>query len=105
MKPYEDDIFDRTEWDEFNEDEMSDDIWEEDELSEISVADQAEPEEINEDMIQVGSNVLHRCFGLGKIIEIDNTRRLIKVEFNNVEKLFSFPDAFKKGYLRVPKMS
>lgn len=60
-------------------------------------------EEINYDIIEVGATVGHKTFGPGKVTWIDKAGKHIRVEFNVGEKTFIFPDAFKMGFLKLPK--
>ena len=62
-------------------------------------------EEINYDIIEVGATVEHKTFGPGKVTWIDKAGKHIRVEFNVGEKTFIFPDAFKMGFLKLPKES
>lgn len=45
-----------------------------------------------------GDIVEHKAYGKGKVIKINDNR--IYISFSGQEKMFYFPDAFEKGYLR-----
>ena len=45
-----------------------------------------------------GDIVEHKAYGKGRVIKIYDNR--IYISFNGQEKMFFFPDAFEKGYLR-----
>ena len=47
--------------------------------------------------LQVGDKVVHKSFGPGEVMSIDE--KFIIVRFPDMEKKFLFPDAFEKGYL------
>lgn len=57
-----------------------------------------------EDVLQkitVGSTVVHKKFGKGTVMKIDNNEKFIHVKFTVGEKKFIFPDAFLMGFLGV----
>lgn len=47
--------------------------------------------------LQVGDKVVHKSFGSGEVMSIDE--KFIIIRFPDMEKKFLFPDAFEKGYL------
>lgn len=48
--------------------------------------------------VHFGDIVKHKAFGKGKVVKINANR--ITVSFNGEEKLFYYPDAFEKGFLK-----
>ena len=49
--------------------------------------------------VQVGTIVIHKKFGKGKVISINKKRSRIKVSFENGDKQFILPNAFIQGHL------
>lgn len=47
--------------------------------------------------LRTGDRIVHKSFGKGKVLSIDE--KYIFVRFSDLEKKFLFPDAFTKGYL------
>ncbi len=47
--------------------------------------------------LRAGDRIVHKSFGKGKVLSIDE--KYIFVRFPDLEKKFLFPDAFTKGYL------
>ena len=52
-------------------------------------------------LVQVGTMVVHKKFGKGKIIWIDKKRTRIKVNFVDGDKQFLFPDSIMQGHLNI----
>lgn len=48
--------------------------------------------------IHAGDVVDHKAYGKGRVVKINSDR--IFVSFNGVEKMFYYPAAFEKGFLR-----
>lgn len=48
--------------------------------------------------VHAGDTVEHKAYGKGKVVKINADR--IFVSFNGIEKVFYYPDAFEKGFLR-----
>lgn len=71
----------------------------ENETIEENVTKEAAPEIVKEPWLelQVGDRVIHKSFGPGDVMSIDE--KYIFVRFPDVEKKFLYPDAFEKGYL------
>jgi hypothetical protein len=75
------------------------------EEKEIEEKDMEEEEEVEEytptenpwEHLQVGETVVHKSFGQGEIVSIDD--KYIIVHFSAYEKKFLFPEAFIRGYL------
>lgn len=51
--------------------------------------------------VVVGAVVTHKMFGAGKVTWMDQAKKYIRVSFNQGEKQFVFPDAFKMGFLKL----
>lgn len=51
--------------------------------------------------VHSGDFVEHKAYGKGRVVNINADR--IFVSFNGVEKMFYYPAAFEKGYLRRQK--
>ena len=51
--------------------------------------------------VHSGNFVDHKAYGKGRVVNINADR--IFVSFNGVEKMFYYPAAFEKGYLRRQK--
>ena len=49
--------------------------------------------------VKVGTTVSHKKFGTGKITSINSKMTLLRVQFEEGEKSFVFPDAFLNGFL------
>lgn len=49
--------------------------------------------------LMVGDKVMHKSFGVGVIISINNKE--MSVRFADKTSRFIFPDAFEKGYLTI----
>ena len=49
--------------------------------------------------IHAGDIIKHNAYGKGKVLKIKDNR--IFVSFNGSEKMFYFPDAFEKGFLKI----
>lgn len=71
---------------------------------ESTPAEEAKSEEVASEVVaepweslQVGDKVVHKSFGPGEVMSIDE--KFIIVRFSDMEKKFLFPDAFEKGYL------
>ena len=47
----------------------------------------------------VDSTVLHKKFGKGTVVKINNNEKFIHIKFTLGEKKFIFPDAFLMGFL------
>ena len=54
-----------------------------------------------EELVFKGDLVIHSKFGSGEVVDIDLENNRILVKFNNGEKMFIFPQAFEKGYLKL----
>jgi hypothetical protein len=48
-----------------------------------------------------GTIVIHKAFGEGTVIRMDKAMKHLRVRFAQGEKLFIFPDAFKRGFLTM----
>lgn len=48
-------------------------------------------------------NVYHKIFGHGKVVKAINNK--LYVSFNGQQKMFLYPDAFEKGFLKVEDVS
>ena len=48
--------------------------------------------------VHIGDIVEHKAYGKGRVVKINTDR--IFVSFNGVEKMFYYPGAFEKGFLR-----
>lgn len=46
-----------------------------------------------------GDVVLHKTFGEGIVVKLDKAKKYLHIKFNSGEKMFTFPDAFKNGFL------
>ena len=57
--------------------------------------------EIDASKIVKGAIVHHKTFGEGTITKVDKIQKHISVKFDIGEKMFIFPDAFQKGFLRL----
>jgi len=55
------------------------------------------PEEAPWQRLKVGEEVIHKSFGAGHVMSLDDSYVFIK--FRDRESKFLFPNAFKKGYL------
>lgn len=56
----------------------------------------------NEININIGTQVIHKSFGEGTVIDISDKNMKIKVLFYaNKEKFFTYPDVFKNGFLAL----
>ena len=53
------------------------------------------------DTLQVGSTVMHKKFGEGKVIKFNRGEKFVYVKFWGGEKKFIFPDAFLMGFLEM----
>lgn len=51
--------------------------------------------------VDVGSAVLHKLFGEGKVTRFENNKKYIEIEFLAGKKRFAFPNAFINGFLTV----
>lgn len=51
--------------------------------------------------LSVGDSVLHKSFGLGRVLSLD--KQFIVVKFSDRESKFLYPSAFEKGYLQLAK--
>lgn len=51
--------------------------------------------------VYVGMKVLHKLFGEGEIVKIDDNMGHIKIAFSEFEKEFSFPSCFECGFLKA----
>lgn len=51
--------------------------------------------------ITVGITVTHAKFGIGKIVNIDKSRKYIRVSFSIGEKTFVMPSCFELGFLKI----
>lgn len=49
----------------------------------------------------VGMAVVHKTFGDGKIVKIEDNMRYIKIAFSNCEKEFLFPSCFEREFLKA----
>lgn len=49
----------------------------------------------------IGATVMHKKFGEGKIANIDNARKYVKISFSAGEKMFVFPNCFEDGFLTI----
>jgi hypothetical protein len=58
-------------------------------------------EEMTPNKIKKGTVVIHRTFGEGTVIKIDEVTNYIHISFASGKKTFLFPDTFDKGFLRV----
>ncbi len=59
--------------------------------------DKADPKPEPWKKLRAGDRIVHKSFGKGKVLSIDE--KYIFVRFPDLEKKFLFPDAFTKGYL------
>ena len=59
----------------------------------------AEPQKAPWELLQVGDSVLHKSWGKGQIMSLDD--RYLFVKFADRESKFLFPGAFEAGYLSV----
>ena len=57
--------------------------------------------EFDKDSVKVGVVVVHKAFGEGKVVDIDD--EIIKVKFESypAAKMFEFPGAFVNGFLTI----
>lgn len=51
--------------------------------------------------VHEGTIVSHKTFGAGTVVSLKNGMRKMNVQFSSGTKLFIFPDAFIKGFLKV----
>ena len=51
--------------------------------------------------VKLGSDVVHKVFGEGKIILLDTNNMQIRVQFKKGEKVFLLPNAFTGGFLKL----
>ncbi len=51
--------------------------------------------------VKIGTLVIHKKFGKGRVIWIDKKRTHIKVNFGEGDKQFLFPDSIMKGHLNI----
>lgn len=51
--------------------------------------------------IYVGMAVIHKLFGEGEIVKIDDNMGHIKIAFSNCEKEFLFPSCFEREFLKA----
>ena len=51
--------------------------------------------------VHEGTIVSHKSFGAGTVISFKNGMKKIEVQFSSGTKMFLFPDAFIKGFLKV----
>ena len=51
--------------------------------------------------LYVGDSVLHKSFGIGRVLSLD--KQFIVVKFSDRESKFLYPSAFEKGYLQLAK--
>lgn len=51
--------------------------------------------------VAVGTDVIHKTFGVGIVSNLDKRQKYIKVKFEKGEKQFLFPDGFIKGFLSL----
>ena len=58
-----------------------------------------EPLQIDTSDITPGVTVIHKAFGNGTVVSVDNNRILI--DFDGIEKKFPFPGAFLYGFLQI----
>lgn len=70
-----------------------------DESLDYSVKEQKSAIEMDLSDIKVGSKVVHKSFGEGKIVWMDKAGKHIRVKFSVGEKNFVFPQAFIQGFL------
>ena len=59
---------------------------------------------MNLDGVGAGTAVLHRAFGEGVVLRIEESatgNRYIHVRFGSNEKSFGFPGAFEDGFLKL----
>lgn len=54
--------------------------------------------------VKEGDAVIHAKFGQGTVSNLDKAGKHIRVKFDEGEKTFIFPDAFKQGFLKVPQV-
>ena len=55
--------------------------------------------------IDVGTKIKHKTFGKGYVVQMLNSRKMMKIKFydSDSEKNFVFPDAFVKGFIEEDK--
>lgn len=51
--------------------------------------------------VEIGTVVVHKVFGQGKISWMDSSKKYIRVEFKMGEKKFVLYDAFRQGFLKI----
>ena len=69
------------------------------------VAEKIKEEEIIDkkdykELVFVGDLVVHNTVGSGEVLDIDLPNSKIMVKFDAGEKMFMFPQAFEKGFLK-----
>jgi hypothetical protein len=64
-----------------------------------NVAKKEEKPTIDTSGVKVGSMLIHKTFGKGKVTALTNG--LITVAFGQAEKKFQFPDAIVNGFLKM----
>lgn len=64
-------------------------------------ADDPDTEEIteNEKRIEIGEKVIHKDYGEGFIVKLTDDK--VYVDFNGRQRIFPFPEAFEKEYLKL----
>lgn len=72
------------------------------EINKFEVADTSDKEWIAKlEGVAVGTDVIHKTFGVGIVSNLDKRQKYIKVKFEKGEKQFLFPDGFIKGFLSL----
>lgn len=51
--------------------------------------------------IPMGSTIIHKTYGEGRLCAYDKTKEILTIQFQNKESRFSYPDAFQKGFLKL----
>lgn len=52
-------------------------------------------------VVEIGMTVTHAKFGNGKVVNIDKSRKYIRVSFSIGEKTFVMPSCFESGFLKI----
>ncbi|MGI6400503.1 MAG: hypothetical protein ACOX0A_00005, partial [Thermoguttaceae bacterium] len=69
-------------------------------VAEESKEDDFDVKKNYEQLVYIGDVVVHNKFGPGEVVDIDLENNRILVKFNDGEKMFIFPQAFEKGFLK-----
>ena len=72
-------------------------------VAEESKEDDFDVKKNYEQLVYIGDVVVHNKFGPGEVVDIDLENNRILVKFNDGEKMFIFPQAFEKRFLKPQK--